>query len=77
MRARVTMPFRDKYTNIIYEKGQVIEVTKERYEELSSTALGSFVEAIDANETTEIQKKELSEKKKITQKKQNKSKKSR
>ncbi len=77
MRARVTMPFRDKYTNIIYGKGQVIEVTKERYEELSSTALGSFVEAIDANETTEIQKKELSEKKKITQKKQNKSKKSR
>jgi len=77
LRARVTMPFRDKYTNIIYEKGQVIEVTKERYEELSSTALGSFVEAIDANETTEIQKKELSEKKKITQKKQNKSKKSR
>jgi len=71
------MPFRDKYTNIIYGKGQVIEVTKERYEELSSTALGSFVEAIDANETTEIQKKELSEKKKITQKKQNKSKKSR
>ena len=71
------MPFRDKYTNIIYGKGQVIEVTKERYEELSSAALGSFVEAIDANETTEIQKKELSEKKKITQKKQNKSKKSR
>jgi len=77
LRARVTMPFRDKYTNIIYGKGQVIEVTKERYEELSSTALGSFVEAIDANETTESQKKELSEKKKITQKKQNKSKKSR
>lgn len=77
MRARVTMPFRDKYTNIIYGKGQVIEITKERYEELSSTALGSFVEAIDVNETTESQNKELSEKKKITQKKQNKSKKSR
>jgi len=71
------MPFRDKYTNIIYGKGQVIEITKERYEELSSTALGSFVEAIDVNETTESQNKELSEKKKITQKKQNKSKKSR
>lgn len=65
MRARVTMPFRDKYTNIIYGKGQVIEVTKERYEELSSTALGSFVEAIDVNETTESQKKELSEKRKL------------
>jgi len=77
LRARVTMPFRDKYTNIIYGKGQVIEITKERYEELSSTALGSFVEAIDVNETTESQNKELSEKKKITQKKQNKSKKSR
>jgi len=47
LRARVTMSFRDKYTNIIYGKGQVIEVTKERYEELSSTALGSFVEAIE------------------------------
>lgn len=56
------MPFRDKYTNIIYGKGQVIEVTKERYEELSSTALGSFVEAIElpapAPEPTPEPKKE-------------------
>lgn len=61
MRARVTMPFRDKYTNIIYGKGQVIEITKERYEELSSTALGSFVEAIErlpAPEPTPEPKKE-------------------
>jgi len=46
MKARVIKPFRDRYTKIIYAKGQEIEVTEERYEELSSAALGPFVEAI-------------------------------
>jgi len=46
MLVRVLKPFKDKITKVIYQKGQEIELTKERYEELSSSALGSFVEGI-------------------------------
>lgn len=44
MKVRVTMPFIDKYTGTVYQKDQEIEVSKERFEELISTALGPFVE---------------------------------
>lgn len=47
MKVRVTKPFKDKYTKGIYQTGQEIEVTKERYEELTSAAIGSFVEAVE------------------------------
>lgn len=46
MKVRIIKPFRDKYTKVVYMNGQEIEVTEERYEELSSAALGPFVEAI-------------------------------
>ena len=44
MRVKVIMPFKDKYKKVVYQKGQEIEVTNERFEELTSAA--PFVEAI-------------------------------
>lgn len=46
MRVKVIMPFKDKYKKVVYQKGQDIEVTQERYEELTSAASGPFVQAI-------------------------------
>ena len=46
MRVKVIMPFKDKYKKVVYQEGQEIEVTKERFEEINSAALGPFVEQI-------------------------------
>ncbi len=51
MKVRVIMPFRDKHTKAVYQKGQEIEVTEERFEELTSTALGPFVENPEQKKT--------------------------
>jgi len=46
MQVKVLRPFRDKYTKALYRKGQKITVSKERFEEINSTALGVLVEEI-------------------------------
>ena len=46
MKVKVIKPFKDGRTKAIYQAGQIIEVTKERYEALTSSALGTFVQAI-------------------------------
>ena len=46
MKVKVLRKFRDKYTKKLYEKGQIIEVSHERYEEINSTAHGILVEPI-------------------------------
>jgi hypothetical protein len=46
MKAKVIKPFKDKYTKVTCNFGQDIEVTRERYEELTSAASGPFVEAV-------------------------------
>jgi hypothetical protein len=46
MKVKVVRRFRDKYTKKLYEKGQIIEVSHERYEEINSTAHGILVEPI-------------------------------
>lgn len=46
MKVRVIKPFRDRYTKVIYQEGQEIEVTKKRFEEINSAAFGPFVEAV-------------------------------
>lgn len=43
MKVRVIKPFKDKHTKVIYQAGQNIEITNERYEELTKAALGPFV----------------------------------
>ncbi len=57
MKVRVIKPFRDKHTNEIRRKGQEIEVTKERYEELSSAAFGPFVEEVKDGKEVKAEKK--------------------
>lgn len=51
MKAKVIDGFRDKHTKETYKKGQIIDVTKERFEEINSTAFGVLVE-----EVTELKK---------------------
>lgn len=70
MFVRVVKPFMDKYTKVTYQKGQEIEVNEGRYEELTSAALGPFVEALQKEtpqeepKTTENETKQAKGKKK-------------
>ena len=61
MKARVLRRFKDKYTKKIYEKGDIIEVDNERYEEINSTAHGILVEKLDEIDLGSMTKKELVE----------------
>lgn len=47
MKVKVIKDFRDKYTKKIHEVGEEIEVTKERYEEINSTAHGILIKKIE------------------------------
>lgn len=69
MRVKVIMPFKDKYKKVVYQKGQEIEVTNERFEELTSAA--PFVKAISkpAPEEKEEASTKKPAKKKTTTKK--------
>jgi hypothetical protein len=59
MKVRVAKSFKDKHTKMICSVGQIIEVSNERYDELISTALGPFVDAVEET----IPKKPAEEKK--------------
>lgn len=61
MRVKILRKFRDKYTKEVYEKGDIIEVTNERYEEINSTAHGILVEKLDEIDLGSMTKKELIE----------------
>jgi len=65
MKVKVLRRFRDKYTKQVYDKGQIIEVTNERYEEINSTAHGVLVEKLDEIDLGSMSKKELVEYAKI------------
>ena len=70
MKVKVIKPFKDGRTKAIYQAGQIIEVTKERYEALTSSALGAFVTAIEPDGNPEkIEKPEKPEKPKTPPKK--------
>ena len=61
MRAKVRMTFFDKYTNDKYETGSVIELTKERFEEVQLA--GNFLKPVneDEKEPAEESEKEPAE----------------
>lgn len=44
MKALVIKQYKDKATGKIQRKGKTIDITKERFEEINSTALGVFLE---------------------------------
>lgn len=69
MKVKVIKPFKDKYKKVVYQKGQEIEVTRERYEELTSAARGPFVEAVvELKEPTKPATKKSITKKSTTKK---------
>lgn len=43
MKVKVIKDFRDKYTKKLHKAGEELEITKERYEEINSTAHGILV----------------------------------
>lgn len=47
MKVKVLRRFKDKYTKQVYDKGRIIEVANERYEEINSTAHGILVQSIE------------------------------
>lgn len=69
MKVKVIKPFKDGRTKAIYQAGQIIEVTKERYEALTSAASGPFVQAIgEPKEPTKPATKKSKTKKSTTKK---------
>lgn len=46
MKALVIKTFQDKITAKVNQKGKTINVTRERFEEINSTARGFFVEEV-------------------------------
>lgn len=65
MRAKVRVTFFDKYTNDKYETGSVIELTKERFEEVQLA--GNFLKPAEETEkepAEEAEKKSVEEIKK-------------
>lgn len=61
MKVKVVKKFIDKYTKEVYETGQIIDITHERYEEINSTAHGVLVEKLDKINLESMTKKELVE----------------
>ena len=61
MKVKVVKKFIDKYTKEVYETGQIIDITHERYEEINSTAHGILVEKLDEINLGSMTKKELVE----------------
>ena len=52
MKARVIKSFIDKYSGVSCDNGAIIEISKERFEEINSTALGIFVEEVTAKKSS-------------------------
>lgn len=59
MKVKVVLSFKDKHTKAVYQKGQEIEVIKERFEELTSAAQVPLVEQMSVPKKTSTQKKSV------------------
>ena len=51
MKVKVTHKFKDKYTEITHMKGEVLEISEERYQEISS--VGDFVQIVPEAATSD------------------------
>lgn len=49
MKAKVLIPFRDKETKKAYKKGDIIDVTAKRFNEI--TAKGRFIQLVEEEKT--------------------------
>ena len=52
MKVKVVKLYRDKYTRAIHKPDDELEISKERFEEINSTARGVFVEEIKSKQRT-------------------------
>jgi len=60
LKAKVLRKFKDKHTKKICKKGEIIEVNKERFEEINSTSHGVLVEEVEGSVNyEEMTKKEI------------------
>lgn len=58
MKVKVIKKFKDKLTKALYDKDSELTMSRERFEEINSTALGIFVEEIrEKKEPTKTKKK--------------------
>lgn len=62
MKVKVIAKFRDKVSSRILKKNDILDITKERYEEILK--VGDFVEIIPETEQTEAEVKKPGRKKK-------------
>lgn len=46
MKVKVVKKFKDKHTKDLHEVNEILTISKERFEEINSTALGVFVKEI-------------------------------
>lgn len=58
MKVKVIKQFKDKYTKVLHRETEIIEITKERFEEINSTSFGVLVEEVSIN-LEDMTKKEL------------------
>ncbi len=56
MKALVIKDFKDKVTKKTHKKRKIIDVTKERFKEINSTALGVFLVVKDKPEKASAEK---------------------
>lgn len=52
MKVKAIKRFRDKYTNLLHEIDETLEITEERFKELTTSPLGVFVEEIKEKKST-------------------------
>lgn len=53
MKVKVVKQFKDRHTNLLHDTDKELDITKERFEEINSTAHGILVEEIkEAKKTT-------------------------
>ena len=52
MKVKVLKRFRNKYSKKIHEKGDVLDITKKRFEEINSTSFGVLIEEIKEKKST-------------------------
>ena len=45
MKAKVLIPFRDKYTKKVYKKGDIIDVTVKRFNEIATK--GNYIQLVE------------------------------
>ena len=53
MKAKVLIPFKDKETKKVRKKGDIIDVTAKRFNEI--TKAGRYIEAVEDEKPTKVQ----------------------